>query len=340
MTHADEQAFMTAILAAPDDDTPRLVFADWLDERGGADDRARAALIRAQCRLEYLPAGRERTKLTAEVRGLLKRHAKPWTRGLSAVPTGRDWTFRRGFLDGGSMSPTAFVERGDDLFRLAPTLRALKFPNAANEVTELADSPFLARLAAVDLTLMCTCGWCSIDEELRDLFKSRYASNLKCLSISRDRLDAAGAAALARSKVLANLTELDLSRNPLEAAGVQALVRSKHLSKLTALDLSTTSLQNAGVEALAAAKHLPALARLNLSTNAILAAGVAALAASPLFRQLTALDLSHNRIGEAGAKALVGAAESKLESLDLRGTQLGPRATGWLKARFGKVVKL
>jgi len=36
--------------AAPDDDTPRLVFADWLDERGTGDDHLRAELIRAQCR--------------------------------------------------------------------------------------------------------------------------------------------------------------------------------------------------------------------------------------------------------------------------------------------------
>lgn len=29
----DEDAFRAAIRAAPDDDAPKLVFADWLDER-------------------------------------------------------------------------------------------------------------------------------------------------------------------------------------------------------------------------------------------------------------------------------------------------------------------
>jgi uncharacterized protein (TIGR02996 family) len=42
-----EDAFRTAILETPDDDTPRLVFADWLDENGQPD---RAAFIRCQCR--------------------------------------------------------------------------------------------------------------------------------------------------------------------------------------------------------------------------------------------------------------------------------------------------
>jgi uncharacterized protein (TIGR02996 family) len=33
----DEQGFLTAIREAPDDDTPRLVYADWLDDHGDAD---------------------------------------------------------------------------------------------------------------------------------------------------------------------------------------------------------------------------------------------------------------------------------------------------------------
>lgn len=47
-----EDDFLTAITAAPDDDTPRLVYADWLDEHGR---RARAALIRVQCEQARLP---------------------------------------------------------------------------------------------------------------------------------------------------------------------------------------------------------------------------------------------------------------------------------------------
>jgi uncharacterized protein (TIGR02996 family) len=43
-----ERGFLRAIIAAPDDDLPRLVFADWLDERG---HHARAEFIRVQCEL-------------------------------------------------------------------------------------------------------------------------------------------------------------------------------------------------------------------------------------------------------------------------------------------------
>jgi uncharacterized protein (TIGR02996 family) len=43
--HPEYDALYAAVCAAPDDDTPRLVLADWLDEH---DDPARAAYIRAQ----------------------------------------------------------------------------------------------------------------------------------------------------------------------------------------------------------------------------------------------------------------------------------------------------
>src|SRR5947208_282914 len=42
----EEDAFIAAIVAEPRDDTSRLVFADWLDDRGGPGDAARAEFIR------------------------------------------------------------------------------------------------------------------------------------------------------------------------------------------------------------------------------------------------------------------------------------------------------
>jgi len=48
---SDRVALLAAICAAPDDDTPRLVFADWLDEHNEAK---RAARIRADIELHRL----------------------------------------------------------------------------------------------------------------------------------------------------------------------------------------------------------------------------------------------------------------------------------------------
>ncbi|AMV24315.1 hypothetical protein VT84_07955 [Gemmata sp. SH-PL17] len=53
MEHPDWSAFMAAILADPDDDTVRLVAADFLEENGDPD---RATFIRIQCELARLEA--------------------------------------------------------------------------------------------------------------------------------------------------------------------------------------------------------------------------------------------------------------------------------------------
>jgi uncharacterized protein (TIGR02996 family) len=47
----DHDTFLRAIIAEPDDDLPRLIFADFLDERGEGE---RAEFIRVQCELATL----------------------------------------------------------------------------------------------------------------------------------------------------------------------------------------------------------------------------------------------------------------------------------------------
>src|SRR4051794_27217534 len=46
--HMTPEAFLGDIIEHPDDDAPRLVYADWLDENGNPE---RAEFIRAQVRL-------------------------------------------------------------------------------------------------------------------------------------------------------------------------------------------------------------------------------------------------------------------------------------------------
>src|SRR6516162_4283405 len=55
----DEPALLAAIAAHPEEDTPRLAYADWLDEHAGglpepASARIRAEFIRVQCEIKKL----------------------------------------------------------------------------------------------------------------------------------------------------------------------------------------------------------------------------------------------------------------------------------------------
>src|SRR5262245_45881025 len=87
------------MMADPEDDAPRLVYADWLEEHGGPADAARARFIRSQCRRARLdPDSPEANRLFAQEQQLLGQHAGAWRRGLPAFT--REARYWRGFLDG------------------------------------------------------------------------------------------------------------------------------------------------------------------------------------------------------------------------------------------------
>jgi len=56
----EHDALYAAILAHPDDDGPRLVYADWLEEHG---EQERAEFIRVQCELATVPPSDSRPSL-------------------------------------------------------------------------------------------------------------------------------------------------------------------------------------------------------------------------------------------------------------------------------------
>src|SRR5207237_8177394 len=107
-----DDAFLRTIAAAPDDDAPRLVYADWLEERGDP----RGTSVRAQCALAALPDDAPRRHdLEQAERQLLAAHAADWTRDLAGRVSG--WQFRRGFVAEVTLSAAAFLEHGADLLR-------------------------------------------------------------------------------------------------------------------------------------------------------------------------------------------------------------------------------
>src|SRR5688572_28198252 len=76
---SDRKAFLQAIREAPDDDGPRLRFADWLEETGGEAERARAEFVRLQCALARLPASDPGWPVAREkVEDLCRRYGQVW----------------------------------------------------------------------------------------------------------------------------------------------------------------------------------------------------------------------------------------------------------------------
>jgi uncharacterized protein (TIGR02996 family) len=88
-----EHGFLDAIWENPDDDGPRSIYADWLEEQGNPPGE----FIRIQCAL----AGgnleeRQRRELERQEQELLAAHQQEWL-GPACSPRLR-WRFHRGFL--------------------------------------------------------------------------------------------------------------------------------------------------------------------------------------------------------------------------------------------------
>jgi uncharacterized protein (TIGR02996 family) len=94
-----EEAFLKDIEAHPEDDTPRLIYADWLSDRDDPVRAARGEFIRLQCRLARLPADDPgRPALAARERELLSEFEAEWL-GPDVSPE-LGWVFERGFVTG------------------------------------------------------------------------------------------------------------------------------------------------------------------------------------------------------------------------------------------------
>jgi uncharacterized protein (TIGR02996 family) len=120
-----EEAFLRDVIANPDDDAPRLVFADWLEEHGQAK---RAEFIRLQCRMARLgEEDPERDSLLERSEELLEEHLEQFLgplapllqEGTSTDPD-RVLRFRRGFVEVVQLPLQAFARHAGELFARTP----------------------------------------------------------------------------------------------------------------------------------------------------------------------------------------------------------------------------
>src|SRR4051812_13666429 len=102
--HPAERKLLDAVLADPDDDAPRLVYADWLDEH---DQPERAEFIRLQIALASQPRAKRKEELRLREKELLDRYQERWAEPVAEFKTiykahhsRTPYVFRRGFVEG------------------------------------------------------------------------------------------------------------------------------------------------------------------------------------------------------------------------------------------------
>ena len=362
---SDRDAFLSAIAAAPDDDLPRLVFADFLDEHGEAE---RAEFIRVQVELARLKDdGPRRTGLAFREQELLDGHKAAWgVPGLQGVQE-----FRRGFVEYVRTTAEWLVTHPTRLDE-ARTVRELRIVNAGNHGTALARLPGLERVEHLDLQNTFFGGAFSIrrffgdarldrltnlslgncrlwDEHLVELARSPVAPRLRRLAVWGCPFGDEGAAVLAGSPAFAGLEVLDSSAHDMQfeqcihGAGAVALAESATLTNLRDLDLSGHYIGDSGLVALARSPNVRSLERLAVPYNEIGEvgdSGVMAVVESPHLGSLRGLEFggdrpSHhlNRLGPLGAKALAGWPHlERMRFVDLRGVEMNDASQRSLRA--------
>jgi uncharacterized protein (TIGR02996 family) len=331
----DGDALRRAVLADPDDDTARLVYADWLQENGQAD---RAEFIRAQIEaVRADPFGLQALAATRRADDLLRRHGREWTRhlegGFAEYPR-----FERGFVAHLSVEPRGFAPRADALLDAEPVqaLTLYRFAGVGERVSfePLFELPRLRQLRRLGLSSM--------------LFTDPDADEYALLS---------------GCPHLANLRDLSLGRNPVPPAWLSAVLTGEKFPELAGLDLAeVTHLGPCLTESLPGANHRE-LKRLDLTgvrfnTSEMLkhvlesrclkraeelrlGCTPRAGAFGPLFHldlswvipweRLVVLDLAGQQLGNEGVREITahkGAAA--LRWLGLRDNHLGPDAVRYL----------
>ena len=287
MSTAD--ALLRAVIDRPDDDLPRLAYADFLEEAG---DAARAEFVRVQVELARLPDhDHARPALEDREHDLLAAHEAGW---LGEAASAVEWHWHRGFVEEVASSPRWMLDTGDGLSAAHPCRRW----------RVLSDGPE---------------DWAALDK----LEQARWTTRLEAVDLSAGGPVDVPAGQFLTLANLERLRELDLVHWPNVFGGLPGLLRAiPPADHLAVLRLHGTGDAGLDPTALADALGRARLTELSVPHTGLTAAGLRHLLAAPCCRELTSLDVRDNDLGPNAWQAFRDA-PCRLRELDLSGTPLG-----------------
>ena len=206
----EEEALSQAVLEHPDDDGPRLAYAEWAERQPEESVRARAAFIRADItilRMDDAAIDRGESYRPEKLFDQLRdRYGLIWAGPIPKMV--QDYTFGRGFVEYIRISARGFLDRAAELFAIAP-IQHVDLTGVRDVTEELFASPYLSRLRSLG---MDRCGL--YDIHLQMLAASAGASGLGWLSLTYNHIDLEGIEAIPKSPYLKKLRYVDFEGNP------------------------------------------------------------------------------------------------------------------------------
>jgi uncharacterized protein (TIGR02996 family) len=239
---SDERAFLNAICECPEDDTARLVYADWLADHGDSD---RGEFIRVQVELDRTPPLTEKDERRRKV--LLDRHDELLKKYKSAwlapfMPFAKESSFLRGFVQALEVPASTFLQHAEKWFSLTPLTRIkitsshMWDPLTASRtwwIEPLFASPLISRLESFDLECQPLTA-----TALESLTSHADLPRLRELLLPGCDLRSEGATTLANMRQLRHLESLDVRGNGITERGARAIAQSPHFGRLKELRIS------------------------------------------------------------------------------------------------------
>jgi uncharacterized protein (TIGR02996 family) len=303
---AYEDELRRAIHANPDDDGPRLVYADLLAERNDP----RGEFIHLQLENSDDDERDLREKL------LLTRFGDTWARE-AGVGGGADVGWRRGFPYALIGTPSAIMScRGVIQREPITELSIHNIAGNAGGMTHVAQWPELAQIRWLRLE---GAGWNFTAPQLNPLWASDELEQLETLEIVGNLVDNDNAARLTDASWFPQLQRLALSRVHLASEITARMV--ERLPKLRALDIRNCRL---GPDVAARIARLTSpLRHLWIDGCAINAAGANTLFNSRIMRSIEKLAIGSDQL-QATVEQLASIGPRNLKTLNLFSDHLGP----------------
>jgi uncharacterized protein (TIGR02996 family) len=363
----DHDALLAAICANPREDTPRLVFADWLEENGQPE---RAAFIRtdiAMFHCDEWDAERLRWEALLTWKPVAGQSWKSeWLPTVDALV----WHWngvpitRRGFPWSIHVEDLGrFRERAAELFACHP-LEYLAFRANLPQLNRFVCEPWFPRVTGLEwqtgrysaqslgplleasnasLTELTARALSLTPDGLRAVFESRLFPNLARLRLTGNGPQIGRAALESLAHVPAGVCRLRSLILRGDGLNRDAQFLACHLPEsLRVLDIAQSRINSDGAREFAGVKAASCLRMLTLASNHVGNAGGIALFTSPHLAGLKVLDLSYCQVGDEALRALLDDSPlaDGLNLLNLTGSPASGDMKQAVKDRMGDRVRL